>query len=218
MSDESYREAPTPDPTAFPYLSVHDSIPLKTEFKPALKVLSRKPAAKAVEVIDPVTGLARLRMEDEDEAEQAGAKPSPDELRERAQREREEKRRRYEEARARILGSGSGSASPGMVTPPVGGEDGRSSRAGKGRGRGGRGVENQRPGSGSGTRELFDPNYSPKTGSVTIQKRNGEGVSSRPDSGRSTPRNEDQIIRAPRGPDGSGRGGFGFVNRGGKNS
>jgi hypothetical protein len=28
-------------------------------------------------------------------------------------------------------------------------------------------------------------------------------------------KDEDQIIRAPRGPDGSGRGGFGFARRGG---
>ena len=69
----------------------------------------------------------------------------------------------------------------------------------------------RRPDSQSGTRELFDPNYTPKPGSVTLQKRGTETS-----SGHITPRADEQVIRAPKGPDGSGRGGFGFANRGGK--
>jgi len=184
-------------------------VPLKTEFKPALKVLSRKPTPKAVQRIDPVTGLAKMTLEDDDdEEEQKKDQQTPEELRLRAQREREEKQKRYDEARARILGTPSGSSSPGTTSPPA--EDGKVNR-GKGRGRGNGRQEIQRPGSQLGTRELFDPNYTPKPGGLTIQKRSGENSG----AGSAT-RNEDQILRAPRGPDGTGRGGFGFAKRGGK--
>lgn len=161
--------------------------------------------------IDPVTGLAKMTLEDDDDDEdQKKNQPTPEELRLKAQREREEKQRRYDEARARILGTPSGSSTPGTVTPPT--EEGKE---GRGKGRGGRKAERQeirRPDSQPGSKELFDPNYSPK-GGVAIQKRSGE--SSRP--GRQT-REEEQVIRAPRGPDGSGRGGFGFAHRGAKKS
>ncbi|CZR62063.1 uncharacterized protein PAC_11960 [Phialocephala subalpina] len=202
-----WESANEPEPTPF-FLAARDNVPLKQEFKPALKLLSRKPAPKVVEKIDPVTGLAKMTIEDDDdEEEQKKDQPTPEELRARAQREREEKQRKYNEARERILGPSSGVSSPGNVTPPT--EDSRGSR-GKGRGRGnGRQQENSRPQSRSGNKELFDPNYTPKPG-VSIQKR---GESSR--SGRSTPRDEEQVIRAPKGPDASGKG-FGFANRGRK--
>jgi hypothetical protein len=59
---------------------------------------------------------------------------------------------------------------------------------------------------------LFDPGYAPKPG-FNLQKR---GEAAAQSGGRSTIREEDQVIRAPRGPDGSGRGGFGFARRGGE--
>lgn len=171
-----------------------------------------------VKRFDPVTGLEKLTLDEgEDEVEVKPAQLTPEELKAKTQRDREEKQKRYDEARARILGtsSASGDSAPVAITPPNG-EEGRSAR-GKGRGRGGGNaggtMENRRPDSQSGSKELFDPNYSPKPGS-NIQKRNLEG----PRSGRSTPREEDQIIRAPKGPDGSGRGGFGFARRGGQPS
>lgn len=181
-------------------------------------MLSRKPTPTLVKRFDPVTGLEKVTLDDgEDEVEVRPAQLSPEELKQKTQRDREEKQRRYDEARARILGtpSASGGSTPGAVTPPT--EEGGRSRGGKGRGRGGGGGaigENRRPDSQSGSKELFDPNYTPKPGGVSIQKRNGEGSR----SGRSTPREEEQIIRAPKGPDGSGRGGFGFARRGGKTS
>lgn len=185
-------------------------MPLKSEFKPALKVLSRKPTPTMVKRIDPVTGMETMSLnENEEDYPVNQLQPTPEELRLKTQRDREEKQRRYDEARARILGTPSGSSTPGITTPPT--EEGRPSR-GKGRNRGGiNQQEPRRPESQSSTKELFDPNYTPKSG-ISIQKRNTE-ISR---SGRSTPREEDQIIRTPRGPDGSGRGGFGFANRGGK--
>lgn len=147
----------------------------------------------------------------EDDQTEQKVQLTPDEIRAKTQRERGEKQRRYDEARARILGSGSGSSTPGNITPP-GGEITR----GKGRGRGGNGglggaSDVRRPDSRSGTKELYDPNYSPKP--VTLQKRNAE--QSR--SGRSTPKEDDQIIRAPKGPNASGKG-FGFAKRGDQTS
>jgi hypothetical protein len=192
------------EPETFHFLAAREStIPLKSPLKPALKVLSRKPAPKTIQKVDPVTGLAKLTVEDEDEEEEVKDRPTAEELRVKAQREREEKQRRYDEARARILGTGA--PIPGAVTPPEG--------RGKGRGRGGVQLqENRRPNSqsGSGPKELFDPNYTSKPGGVSIQKRNGEGPSR---SGNSTPREDDQLIRKPRGPDASGKG---FAKRGGK--
>ena len=204
-------------PETFHFLAARDNVPLKAEFKPALKVLSRKPAPKVVSRQDPVTGLSQMTIEDEEEEDEEAKKnqPTPEELRLKAQREREEKQRKYEEVRARLFGTsdtGSGNSTPGTITPPTQIEDGRGNR-GKSRGRGGGSrQEGRRPDTQGGTRELYDPNYTPKLGSSTTPRR----VQDTSSSGRSTPRGEEQIIRAPRGPDGSGRGGFGFAKRGGK--
>lgn len=161
---------------------------------------------------DPVTGLAQMTIEDDDdEDETKKVQPTPEELRQIAERQRVEKQKRYDEARARIMGTGSGASTPGTVTPPSNTEDSKPSR-GKSRGRGGHRSENSRPSSQTGTKELYDPTYTPKSGHM-IQKRNGTGSG----SGRSTPRDEEQTLRAPKGPEGNGRG-FGFANRGGKTS
>ncbi|KAH8598809.1 hypothetical protein B0O99DRAFT_477372, partial [Bisporella sp. PMI_857] len=95
-------------PETFHFLAARDNVPLKQEFKPALKVLSRKPAPTVVQRVDPLTGVAKLTLDDEDEEDGPKANQlTPEELRLRAQREREEKQKRYDEARARILGTGS---------------------------------------------------------------------------------------------------------------
>ncbi len=140
--------------------------------------------------------------DDDDEEEEKKDQPTPEQLRIKAQREREEKQRKYDEARARILGTPGGGPNT-TVSPTDEGRGGRGKRGGRGGGR----SENQRPStSQSSSKELFDPNYTPKPG-VMIQKRNG-------DSQRSSPKLEDQLIRTPRGPEANSKG-FGF-NRGGK--
>ncbi|OIW35297.1 hypothetical protein CONLIGDRAFT_676221 [Coniochaeta ligniaria NRRL 30616] len=226
-------EAAEQPPDELLFVAASSNVPLATGFKPAMKLLSRKPAPKTVMRKDPVTGLEQLTLQDDDEDDDDEAKkhqPTPEEIRLRQQRELEEKQRRYEEARAKIFGGSnpsSGQSTPGNVTPPRS-SDGRQGQRGRGRGRGGHRGENkqdhyrpdtpgrrQQPVSQAGTRELFDPNYSTKPG-FNIQKRGGEGSGSpRPSSRPSSSREEDQVIRAPRGPDGSGRGGFGFARRGG---
>ncbi|TEY40911.1 hypothetical protein BOTCAL_0414g00100 [Botryotinia calthae] len=208
----------------FPFLlppNLAKPVPLATPYKAPLTLLSRKPAPRTVTKIDPRTGKTTT-VEAEEEEEVIVAGPSAEELRQKAQREREEKQRKYDEARARILGTsssprsnsgngrgGSGSNTPRNGTPPL-------QARGRGRGNDVRRPDS-RPDSRTGQKELFDPNYTPKPGSFTIQKtsRNGEG--SRPGSGTSTPtsRENEQVIRAPRGPDATGRG-FEFANRGGK--
>ena len=156
-----------------------------------------------IQKVDPVTGLAKMTIEDDEEEEVKKNQPTQEELKARAERARQEKQRKYDEARARIFVTGSGSSTPGAVTPPT--EEVRSAR-GKGRGRGNGRQDTSRPQSQSGSKELFDPNYTAKPGP---QRRNGETRR----SGTSTPKDEDQVIRAPRGPDSSGRG---FGNRGGR--
>ncbi|KAI0427281.1 hypothetical protein F5Y09DRAFT_36572 [Xylaria sp. FL1042] len=229
-------EAP---PEPFHFLAARSEPPLTTEFKPAVKVLSRKPAPKMITKRDPLTGaLSQLKVEDEDsDNEKTKIQLTPEEIRAKQQREREEKQRRYEEVRAKIFGTtpaasssgygsntSSGTSTPGNATPPRSSADGRGPR-GRGRGRGGNGAgghrhndsrgdssSSQRPGSQSGPngRELYDPSYSPKPG-LTFERRGG----GTPVSNRSTPREEDQVIRSPRGPDGNSRG---FANRGAKAS
>lgn len=181
-----------------------------------MKVLSRKPAPKVVTRTDPVSGLEQLTIEDDEEDDDEDTTKTTmtmEERQQKAQREREEKQRKYEEVRERLFGAGtsgttSGTRSPGQTTPPRAGSSGESKS--RGRSKGGRDA---RPSSSvdSKTRQLYDPSYTVKPDSVYIQKREIQPSA----SGCSTPV-EEQLIRNPRGPDGSGRGGFGFAARGRK--
>ena len=189
-----------------------NDVPLKSEFKPAVKVLSRKPAPTVVARTDPVSGLEQLTLEDDDDDEDDANKKTltMEERQLRAQKEREEKQRKYKEVREKLFGTSepsSGVTSPGNITPPASRGQGDRSR-GKSRA-----SRDSRPSSSTGnrSRQLYDPNYTAKPDSIYVQKK--ETYTS--GSGLSTPA-EELIIREPRGPDGSGRGGFGFANRGGK--
>ncbi|KAI9878776.1 MAG: hypothetical protein M1830_010578 [Pleopsidium flavum] len=198
-------------PKNFHFLEARNDVPLKSEFKPAVKVLSRKPAPKVVARNDPVSGLEQLTFEDDEEESEDDAKKNTLSLearKEKAQREREEKQRKYEEVRERLFGAsgtGSGTSSPGNVTPPKGGES-KSRPKNKG-GRDGRPSSS----AGNKARQLYDPSYRVKPDSVYIQKRETQ----LPPELDQAIRKEEQPVRAPRGPDGSGRGGFGFAARGG---
>ncbi|KAL6867867.1 hypothetical protein J3F83DRAFT_77264 [Trichoderma novae-zelandiae] len=129
----------------------------------------------------------------------------------------------------------------GAVTPPR--TEGRGAYRGRGRGRGGNlggghhggnnnnnssnynnnpGIaetsgqefEPRRTATQSGPkRELFDPNSSLRPDPSRRGGREGSGSDSSSMRGQPS-RDEHQAIRAPRGPDGSGRGGFGFAGRG----
>lgn len=177
-----------------------------------MKVLSRKPTTA-----DAALGVGQLSLdgddqdEEEDQAKERALTAEERQLK--AQQEREEKQKKYEEARQRLFGVGNASAvkSSGSVTPPRQRVNDESRGMGKSRGtRDGRHITPSASGTGA-TRQLYDPNDNAKPDSMYVQKKDRTPTA----SGRSTP-NEQQPIRSPRGPDGSGRGGFGFVPRGGK--
>lgn len=183
------------EPETFHFLAARDNIPLQSEFKPALKVLSRKPAPKLVERVDPISGLAKMTEDEDEDGEETKISPSPEEMRLRAQRDREEKQKRYDEVRARIMGTALGNPSPGTITPP---NEGR----GRGRARINSRHESSRFSSLSGSKDLLDPNFTPRPG-CSIEKH----------SRTVTAREDDQTVRAPKGPEGRG---FGFANKRGK--
>jgi len=163
-------------------------------------------------------------QDDEDSEEEANrlAALSLKERQEKARVEREEKEKKYKEVRARLFGNSEGSNNTADQEPST-----RSRGASPNIRRGG----NRRFGDGSGRttnsatgstassanqspartpipiqirkKELYDAAYSVKPGNISIQRRE---QSSSPAPGQPT--------RQPRGPDGSGRGGAGFVNRG----
>lgn len=175
---------------------------------------------------------AQDSSEDEDES-----KPRELTLAERqaqAAKDREEKQRRYEERRKELFGTSStpttsltqqaghfnrsGTSSPASLTPPSS-RSATPSRARGGRGgrRGGAGGDhntnsrNQSRGS-SHQRELYDPSYGPKPEPTFVPRRDRENGVALSNTAMGLPQNQiQQPIRSPRGPDGSGRGGFGFT-------
>ena len=198
------------------FLESRNVVPHRTEFKPPPVLLSRK-GPKVHSSRTPTAGLSDLSINDRTNAESS---EDEDEVKERelslavrqaqAAKEREEKQRKYEERRQELFGpssgqqanSKSGTSTPSNLTPP----GSRSATPNRGRGKGGR-----RGGANSNTRnqprgqqhpELFDPSYAPKQESGYVQRHESGVAAAR------TP--EIRPIRAPKGPDGSGRGGFGF--------
>ena len=156
-------------------------------------------------------GRQEESSEDEDEVKERERLEV--ERRERRKVEREEKQKKYEERRHELFGSvgkggGSAGSSPG-VTPP-GSRSATPNRGRGGRGRGSRGgggiLQGQRNGlsvAKERAQDLFDP--------MSVSKTQGER--------RGSPRRDESVVqpvRMPKGPDGSGRGGFGFGARGGR--
>jgi len=214
-----WTEAEGPRETNY-FLESRNVVPLRSEFKPPPILLSRK--GPIIHSPKPHIGaLADLNLNDrnaessEDEDEVKERELSLAERQAQAAKDREEKQRKYEERRLELFGpnssssntqhvSKSGNSSPSSLTPP----GSRSATPNRGRGKGGRrggAVANTRNQSRtSQQRELYDSSYLPKPDSGYTQRRENGIPSSR------TP--EIQPIRAPRGPDGTGRGGFGFAH------
>lgn len=196
-------------------------MPLRSEFKPPPILLSRKgPSTKTPKSLrDGVNGLSLQGQESSSEDEDAKKQPTLAERQAQAAKDREEKQRKYEERRQELFGSagttadngktGSGKSSPGNLTPPTSRSATPSRGRGNGRGRGGRGGNAQqhaqpRPQSQG---NLFEPSYAPKPDSTYLARR---------ENGTSKPGDSDiRPNRSPKGPDGTGRGGFGFAARGG---
>jgi hypothetical protein len=169
-------------------------------------MLARKPAPQVLS-----RNMAGMNLDDDSEEERRKkAEADFEERKLRAQKERAEKERKYAEARERIFGSpaaseGSRSNSPNKAT------------RGKGKARGGREsqprssneqsparsvpqVQAQAP---AAPRQLYDATYTPKPGSVFIQRKEANG--SRP----GTPGGLEKPIRQPQGPAKDGGRGFG---------
>ncbi|MCJ1461529.1 hypothetical protein MMC07_000126 [Pseudocyphellaria aurata] len=209
LNKQIWQDAETPKDSFF--LNTRGEVPLKSDFKPAMKVLSRKPRPKTANTAaSPGSGQNTLDDDDDDDENDAPNTTMTTEERQlKAQREREEKQKKYEEARERLFGAEAAAGTPPtsnavLAVTRQNGESRSRSRN--------KGTRESRPSSSAGikSRQLYDPNYSVKSDSIYIQKQ--ESLTS---SGRSAP-NEQQPIRNPRGPDDSGRGGFGISPRGGR--
>ncbi|KAL8667447.1 MAG: hypothetical protein Q9202_000663 [Teloschistes flavicans] len=194
------------------FLNSRTEIPLKSDFKPAMKVLSRKPNPGSAAPTDAASRLGQLSLDDDDDDEEDEAKTrtlTAEERQIKAQKDREEKQKKYEEARQRLFGTDNPSAgkSSGTTTPPKQRMNGDSRRPSRNRP-----IRDSRPssatGAGGSARQLYDPNYTAKPDST--YPPNNEGIPT--DLAGSAPA-EQQPIRTPRGPDGSGRGGHGFAPR-----
>lgn len=215
-----WQQAEGPQETNY-FLESRNIVPLRSEFKPPPILLSRKgPSSKTPKApTDDLNGLSLHGQESSSDDEDAKNQPTLAERQAQAAKDREEKQRKYEERRQELFGSagtmvsngksGSGKSSPGNLTPPTSRSATPNRGRGNGRGRGGRGGNTQqhaqpRPQSQGG---LFEPSYAPKADSTYLARR--ENGTSKPGEWEIRPE------RTPKGPDGTGRGGFGFANRGG---
>lgn len=165
-----------------------------------MKVLSRKPI-KAKVGADPSSGIGQLLIDDDDDDDEEAGKNNMtlEERQAKAQREREEKRKAYDERRRQLFGQDEEISSAPTSAVKKSGASRTQSRAKEE-------IESRPSSSASNTnRQLYDPNESIKPDNLRIQKK------------EATP-NEIQPIREPKGPDASGRGGFGFAPRGGRST
>ena len=189
------------DPHDNYFLKTRDVVPLKSEFKPTMQVLSRKPKPAGVTGGDTSLGVGQLGLEDDEDSDDESKKVTltAQERQEKAAREREEKQKKYEELRSKIFGSDENS-NPGSSSPVKKGRDSRNQSRSKT-------INASRPSSSASNknRQLYDPNDTGKPGVSSMLKRETKDG---PD--------EIQPIRAPKNPDNSGRGGFGFAPRGGR--
>ena len=178
------------------FLTSRDIVPLKEDFKPIMKLLSRKPAAKPA---DPASGIGGIGTEDDDDSDdEARKKPmTPQERREKAQREREEKQKKYDERKQELFGTKQtlNASLQSAATPKKNGSPRNQSRN--------QATRESRPSSSASnrTKQLYDPNDT-KAGATSVLKKEISATA-----------NEIKPIRTPRNPDGSGRGGFGFASR-----
>ena len=194
------------NPDRFHWLETQGVVPLKQEYKPQVTLLSRKPAVPVIARNDATGGVAKLNLDDGGDSEDEDLKKREAELEERQRKakiEREEKQRKYAEARERIMGSSNPAIPPPTSRDSSHGRETRKTKAIP------NGTRNSQPTSsadqsparpGNAEKQLFDPDDMgrrlPKRESSTLSK-------------------EDMPSRQPRGPESSGRGGFGFASRGG---
>ena len=189
------------DPQDNFFLRSKDIVPLKSDFKPAVKVLSRKPEKKLAANVE---GIGQLNIDDDDESEDENKKPelTAEERREKAQRELEEKQKKYEEVKQRLFGNDQSSSTTTLSSPRRNTSKNSSPSRNQSWSKNSR---DSRPSSSSSNKNsrLYDPNDTGKPGTSSVLRKE---TKAEPD--------ELQPIRSPRAPDASGRGGF--APRGGR--
>ena len=211
------------NPETFHFVDARNDVPLKSDFKPALKVLSRKPkTAQKNQLALGVHGGALAEDDDSEDEERRAIAASLADRQEKARIEREAKQKRYAEARERLFGSEVAS-SPTPVTerasPAAKQHDHRRDLRPSRRGGTQGGHDSSQPSSAdqsparqpTSTRQLFDPNQGSRP--LTLRQNSSKADVTTTVSSRVI--RETAPTRNPRGPDGSGRGGFGFASRGG---
>lgn len=190
------------DPQDNFFLRSRDIVPLKSDFKPAVKVLSRKPEKKSTTNVE---GIEQLNIDDDDESDNDNKKQelTAEERREKAQREREEKQKKYEEVRHKLFGNDQSLSTIAAPGPKKNTSKNCSPSRNQSRNKNSR---DSRPSSSASnkTGRLYDPSDTGKPGVSSVLRKE---TKAEPDGL--------QPIRTPRAPDSSGRGGFGFA-RGGK--
>ncbi|KAF2761821.1 hypothetical protein EJ05DRAFT_185871 [Pseudovirgaria hyperparasitica] len=224
LQRELWDTADNPAPAPI-FVTARDNTPVQGDpFRAPMKLLSRKPPPKVLSKTDVEGQIGGLSLDDDDDSEEEERKRADILLKERqanAAKDREEKKRAYAERRAE-LGVGASVETQGRASPQARYQSQNQNQRGKGKGKGGQRSGNVTPSSGDHSparggpqksSQLFEPGYAPKPNSVYIQRRAGEGSQSNSELPK-----ESQILRAPRGPDGSGRGGFGFAPRGNKST
>ena len=189
------------DPQDNFFLRSREIVPLKSQWKPTVQVLSRKPKATPAAGSESAVGIDQMRIDDDEDSEDEANKNTmtPQERQEKAARERDEKQKKYEEVRQKLFGvetfSTSGSTSPAR-------KDGNSRNQSRNKS-----ARESRPSSSASTRtrQLYDPNDNGKQGANSVLKKDAKAML-----------NEVQPVRSPRNPDPSYRGGYGFAPRGGR--
>lgn len=214
------------NPETFHFVETRNEVPLKSDYKPALMVLSRKPKPEIVPRANVEEGVTCMSLQDDEDDSEEEARKERDrtmgERQSRAQQEREEKQRKYAEVRERLFGS------PGAATESASGRSSPMKEPSNSRlrGGGGRGTRGRTTGSARDSRsassadqsparptsqpqQLYGSDFTIMPNSVFIQKREADGSPSRGGTPKESP-----LVRQPHGPDGSGRGGNGFATRG----
>jgi hypothetical protein len=201
------------------WLESQGAVPLRQEVKPAVTLLSRKPPQIAKRTGQ--SGIGGLSLEDDENSEEERLKKQASEREERQRRakiEHEEKQKRYAEARERIMGASSQTSL--LASSSRESSQGRDPRKQKARPNSNYGNNSNNY---NGNQRRSQPE-TPVDQSPARQAQIQEGqlydpedTSRRPTPKReiSTPNPQDKPVRQPRGPEVSGRGGFGFANRGG---
>lgn len=227
-----WAEAEGPRETNY-FLESRNVVPLRQEFKAPPTLLSRKGPIVQKSRANIGAGLEGLNLEaqgesSEDEDDLVAQQNALKEAKAQAAKDREEKQRKYEERRLELFGPASssgnahgqnirsngqsGGSTPTNLTPP-GSRSSTPHRGGKrGRGRGNTSGQNSpRPQQSQyqqyqqqQLREVYDPGYAAKPNSAYLMRRA---------QGHESPNKEVQPVREPKAPDGSGRGGAGFVQR-----